>query len=182
MDVYVSRFAPVIRIKEKAVAALTQNRWHLSSLANVVACRQALTNSRHRRFENQASATNRLSRRLVTGELQRRWKSRECGTEPKQQIAKRLKEFEPHNVDWTISLAYATRRAYSIDTAIEILRDAEAKFPTKGAIPYNLACYHCQLGQLEKAKNYLKKAFEIDLNWRVVALEDDDLKPLWDSI
>ena len=26
LDVYVSRFAPVIRIKEKAVAALTQNR------------------------------------------------------------------------------------------------------------------------------------------------------------
>src|SRR5215467_10192838 len=77
LDVYVSRFAPVIRIKEEAVAALTQNRWHPSSLANVLACRQALTNSRHRRFENQASATNRLSRRLVTPELQRKWKSRD---------------------------------------------------------------------------------------------------------
>ena len=28
-----------------------------------------------------------------------------------QEIAKRLKEFEPDNVQWTISLAYATRRA-----------------------------------------------------------------------
>jgi len=34
-----------------------------------------------------------------------------------QQIAKRLKEFQPDNVQWTISLAYATRRAYSIDVA-----------------------------------------------------------------
>ena len=41
-----------------------------------------------------------------------------------QQIAKRLKEFEPDNVRWTISLAYATRRAYSIDVAMEILLNA----------------------------------------------------------
>jgi hypothetical protein len=45
-----------------------------------------------------------------------------------QQIAKRLKEFQPDNVQWTISLAYATRRAFSIDVATEILLDAEAKF------------------------------------------------------
>jgi hypothetical protein len=53
-----------------------------------------------------------------------------------QQIAKRLKEFEPDNIQWTISLAYATRRAYSIDTAMEILLNAQAKFPREAAIPY----------------------------------------------
>jgi len=31
-------------------------------------------------------------------------------------------------------------------------------------------------------KNHLKKAFEIDLNWRMAALEDEDLKLLWDSL
>jgi tetratricopeptide (TPR) repeat protein len=99
-----------------------------------------------------------------------------------QQIAKRLKEFEPDNVQWTISLAYATRRAYSIDVAMEILIDAEAKFPREAAIPYNLACYYCQLGEMETAKRYLKKAFAIDLNWRKAALDDEDLKPMWDSL
>ena len=99
-----------------------------------------------------------------------------------QQIAKRLKEFQPDNVQWTISLAYATRRAYSIDVAMEILLDAEAKFPREAAIPYNLACYYCQLGEMEKAKRYLKGAFEIDLNWRKAALDDEDLKPFWDSL
>lgn len=99
-----------------------------------------------------------------------------------QEIAKRLKEFEPDNIQWTISLAYATRRAYSIDIAIEILLNAEAKFPKEPAIKYNLACYSCQTGDIKAAKNYLKKAFEIDLNWRVAALEDEDLKPLWESL
>jgi tetratricopeptide (TPR) repeat protein len=99
-----------------------------------------------------------------------------------QQIAKRLKQFEPDNVQWTISLAYATRRAYSIDVAMEILLDAEAKFPREAAIPYNLACYYCQLGEMEKAKRYLKESFEIDLNWRKPALDDEDLRPFWDSL
>jgi predicted Zn-dependent protease len=78
-----------------------------------------------------------------------------------QQIAKRLKEFQPDNVQWTISLAYATRRAYSIDIAMEILLNAETKFPKEAAIPYNLACYYCQLGEIETAKGYLKKLLKL---------------------
>jgi len=78
-----------------------------------------------------------------------------------QQIAKRLKEFEPENVQWTISLAYATRRAFSTDIAMEILVNAEARFPKEGAIPYNLACYYCQLREIEKAKCYLKKRLKL---------------------
>jgi tetratricopeptide (TPR) repeat protein len=65
---------------------------------------------------------------------------------------------------------------------MEILIDAEAKFPRGAAIPYNLACYYCQLGEMEKAKRYLKEAFEIDLNWRKAALDDEDLRPFWDSL
>jgi tetratricopeptide (TPR) repeat protein len=99
-----------------------------------------------------------------------------------QQIAKRLKEFQPDNVQWTISLAYATRRTYSIEVAMEILLDAKAKFPREAAIPYNLACYYCQLGEMEKAKCYLKQVFKIDSSWRMAALEDEDLRPLWDSL
>jgi len=31
-------------------------------------------------------------------------------------------------------------------------------------------------------KKYLKKVFEIDSSWRMEALEDEDLRPLWDSL
>jgi hypothetical protein len=40
----------------------------------------------------------------------------------------------------------------------------------------------CETGDIKTAKSYLKKAFEIDSNWRVAALEDADLQPIWDSI
>jgi tetratricopeptide (TPR) repeat protein len=99
-----------------------------------------------------------------------------------QEIAKRLAEFQPDDIQWTISLAYATRRADSIHAAKEILLNAEPKFPKEGIIKYNLACYSCQTGDIETAKNYLKKAFEIDSSWRVNALNDEDLKPMWDSL
>jgi len=99
-----------------------------------------------------------------------------------QQVAKRLAEFQPNEVQWTISLAYATRRADSIQAAKELLLRAEPKFPKEATIKYNLACYFCQTADIKSAKEYLKKAFEIDLNLRMAALEDEDLKPLWEDL
>jgi hypothetical protein len=47
---------------------------------------------------------------------------------------------------------------------------------------YNLACYECQLGEIEVAKAQLKHAFKSDPSWRSAALADEDLEPLWDSL
>jgi hypothetical protein len=99
-----------------------------------------------------------------------------------REIAKRLAEFQPNDIQWTISLAYATRRANSIQAAKQVLLTAERRFPKEPAIKYNLACYFCQTRDIETAKGYLKKAFEIDLNWRAAALDDADLQPIWGSI
>jgi len=43
---------------------------------------------------------------------------------------------------------------------------------------FNLACYECQLGNLETTKERLRRAFELEPLYRQRAL-DDDLKPLW---
>ncbi|SRR6266480_2512575 len=97
------------------------------------------------------------------------------------EIAKRLTEFQPDDPQWPVSAAYATRRATSIEAAKQILLSAEPKFPKEAVIPYNLGCYFCQLGDLDMAKEYLRRAFEIDPNWRIIALDDIDLKPLWET-
>jgi tetratricopeptide (TPR) repeat protein len=99
-----------------------------------------------------------------------------------REIAKRLADFQPNDIQWITSFAYATRRAESIRAAKEILLNAEPKFPKEAIIKYNLACYLCQMGDIQIAKNYLKKVFEIDSNWRTAALEDEDLRSLWDSL
>ena len=99
-----------------------------------------------------------------------------------QVVAAKLAEFEPTNVQWTVSLAYATRRAVSLQGARDILLAALPRFPDEAIIPFNVACYYCQLGELEMAKDYLRRAFEIDSNCRAAALEDKDLEPLWDFL
>ena len=99
-----------------------------------------------------------------------------------REVTKRLAEFQPDDVQWTVSYAYATRRAESIEAAKEILLNAESKFPKEAIIKYNLACYFCQTEEIENAKNYLKKALEIDSSWRITALDDSDLQPLWNYL
>jgi hypothetical protein len=50
-------------------------------------------------------------------------------------------------------------------------------------IPYNLACYCAQTGRLEECKTWLKMAMNIDEKTvRRAAVDDPDLKPLWDSL
>lgn len=102
--------------------------------------------------------------------------------EAMQVVAAQLADFEPTKVQWIVSLAYATRRAESIESARNVLFAAQWRFPKEAIIPFNLACYFCQLRDLETAKDCLRRAFEIDLSWRETALEDRDLEPLWNFL
>ena len=99
-----------------------------------------------------------------------------------QAIAKNLAEQDPGNAQWQISWAYATRRAESIEAARSILIGAADRHPREAIIPYNLACYECQSGNMDAARDHLKTAFKLEPKCRAMAMEDDDLKPLKDSL
>ena len=49
-------------------------------------------------------------------------------------------------------------------------------------IAFNLAFYASVAGRMEEAKERLRHAIELDEEARKLALEDEDLKPLWDWI
>ena len=97
-------------------------------------------------------------------------------------VAGRLAAHDPADAQWAISLAYATRRAQSIEAAKCILLEAVERLPEEPILHYNLACYECQLGELEVAKARLAHAFELEPKCRLMALDDGDLAPLWDSL
>jgi tetratricopeptide (TPR) repeat protein len=99
-----------------------------------------------------------------------------------REISERLYESDPTNIQWVVSYAYATRRMQSVNAARNILINALPKFPREAIIYYNLACYECQSNRIDSAKQYLKQAFRVDPNCRLQALEDEDLKPLWDDL
>ena len=99
-----------------------------------------------------------------------------------QTVAKKLTEAEPADSRWPLAWAYATRRAESLDAARFILIAAWELHEKEPLIPYNLACYLCQMGKPEIAKDVIRHAFDLDPNMRLMALDDEDLKPLWDSL
>ena len=58
------------------------------------------------------------------------------------------------------------------------------KFPDEAVIAYNLSCYACQLNELDASRVWLKRAIKTGGKDAIckMALEDDDLKPLWPEI
>ena len=58
-----------------------------------------------------------------------------------------------------------------------------ARFPKDWSIPYNLACYCAQLGQIKEAEQWFKAAMVLDENTvRRMGIEDPDLEPLWQGM
>jgi Flp pilus assembly protein TadD len=81
--------------------------------------------------------------------------------------------------------AYSLRRssAGDLERAKAVLLEAAKLFPDDDTVQYNLACYCAQLGQLDAAKEYLGKSCELGdaAQIKLRALDDEDLKPLWES-
>ena len=97
-------------------------------------------------------------------------------------VASHLVKVEPEKAGWWISLAYAVRRGESIEKAEAILLRAQAIHPKVAMIAFNLACYASVTGRFEESKTCLQHAIELDKEIRELALDDEDLRPLWDWI
>ena len=97
-------------------------------------------------------------------------------------VASHLVKVEPENEAWWINLAYSVRRSEGIEKAEAILLRAQAIHPKVAMIAFNLACYASVTGRMEDAKERLRHAIELDKDIRGLALDDEDLKPLWDWI
>ena len=80
----------------------------------------------------------------------------------------------------TANLNVTSRRATPLMAAVL----GSARLPLLFAVPYNLACYACQLGNLSEAWEWLQVAVELcdPEEIRGLALNDPDLEALWDRI
>jgi predicted Zn-dependent protease len=97
-------------------------------------------------------------------------------------LATSLRDQQPREPGHWVHLAYSTRRASGIEPAREILLEARQRFPEEPIIPYNLACYECQLGHKTEALRRLGEAATLEPGWRALAREDEDLKAIWDEL
>ena len=102
------------------------------------------------------------------------------------QAAQALLRCAPNKCTGWLHQAYALRRVPGggLQKAWEALLPAAAKFPKETIIHYNLACYACQMGQLDEARQRLKVATRLGGKKKIsaMALADSDLQPLWEEI
>jgi Flp pilus assembly protein TadD len=102
------------------------------------------------------------------------------------ELADELRTVAPdHPASW-INRAYSLRRVEGggLPAARECLIEAHALFPAEPVIPFNLACYACQLGDLNGARAWLKKASRLasESVIKKMALTDPDLEALWPEL
>lgn len=97
--------------------------------------------------------------------------------------ARRLLLRDQDNVGAWVALGCAVRRVENVAAARDLLLKAE---PLHGAqhavIHYNLACYHCLLGEAETAKARLAIACKMDPSFKQTALADPDLEAMAETV
>jgi tetratricopeptide (TPR) repeat protein len=102
------------------------------------------------------------------------------------EIARELVQISPKQPQFWIWQAYSTRRmpGGGLPQAKEILTNAQSLFPKEPMIPYNLACYACQLGNYTEAWKWLEAASDLGdpKQVKLMALDDPDLEPMWTEI
>ena len=97
-------------------------------------------------------------------------------------IASHLVKVEPENEAGWINLAYSVGRIGGVEKAEAILLRAQAIHPKVAMIAFILARYASVTGRFEEAKVRLRHAIDLDHDIRLLALDDEDLKPLWDWV
>ena len=95
-------------------------------------------------------------------------------------VAHCLVQTAPDRADSWIKQSFALHELKRTQEAWDALVSVSEHFPGVSTVPYNLACYACQLGQEPVAITWLKRAMKTGgTEIRKMALSDSDLKPLW---
>lgn len=83
-----------------------------------------------------------------------------------------------------VKRAFALHELRRTEEAWKCLLPASRRFPDEWVVPYNLACYSCQLGREKMAVRWLERAMRAggSTNVKKIALADPDLEPLRPSI
>jgi predicted Zn-dependent protease len=95
-------------------------------------------------------------------------------------IARRLVHAAPHEATGWIHQSYCLHELKRTEEAQKLLLGVAGQFSRISTVAYNLACYACQLGQLEEARHWLDRAIALVGKERIqaMALADPDLAPM----
>jgi predicted Zn-dependent protease len=99
-------------------------------------------------------------------------------------VARAITEMAPDSPAGWIQLSFALHELKRTTEARDNLLPVVGRFPDEPTMRYNLACYETQLGNLDRGREWLRKAFSLpdSDNLKASARTDPDLKPLWEEL
>lgn len=82
----------------------------------------------------------------------------------------------------TKAIAQAMLRYNEADfsAAMDIMAEANERFPDTSLILYNLACFECRVGLSIESLNHLRQAIKLESSWREYARNDSDFESIRD--
>jgi predicted Zn-dependent protease len=93
-------------------------------------------------------------------------------------LARQLAEVAPEEEAGWVHSAYCLHELGRTREAIQALLSAPSSLREKAIFHYNFACYSCVLGQIDAARDALRRSFALDKRYRDFARADTDLSPL----
>ena len=99
------------------------------------------------------------------------------------EVADALVRARPKKSMAWIQRSFALHVLKRTQEAFDSLLPVADEFPGIWTIPYNLACYCAQFNRLDDSRVWFQKAMAIDEKAvQKAAIDDPDLKPLWDGM
>jgi tetratricopeptide (TPR) repeat protein len=99
------------------------------------------------------------------------------------EVAEILCREVPESAFGWIHRSYCLHELNRTEDAWDTLLPMAGRFPYEWLVCYNLACYACQMGRLEEARNWLQRARDLGETEEIdrLASSDTDLIPLFQS-
>jgi len=96
-------------------------------------------------------------------------------------MAKLKTESKPNNLEWLLNYADAHHQLGDTKKAIACLKDAEDRFCEAAEYLFRLGKYHAILGNIEEAKNLVRRVFKLNGSFKADFLDDPAFDSVWES-
>ena len=92
-----------------------------------------------------------------------------------------IRVHHPHRVDGWIMLAESLRELSGAEKAVEALLLDEERFKESARYVYAIGRYYALAKEIQRAREYTKRAIKMDGSLRAEFLEDSAFDAVWDS-
>ena len=97
-------------------------------------------------------------------------------------VARELTRSCPADEKGWLHTGIALRQLNRFADARTVLLEAEPLHADCAVLHYNLGRYHCLLGDMDEARERVRKACRIDADFKKAALDDPDLAAIWGKV